>query len=192
MVDTIELESTSESEDSDEEIAARIEGRELLTPELAAALDRSKVSDRRAARILLTSVQALSTDKIVLSRSNLQRLRVDARAKIYTAVKSNFSATMPLTVHWDGKILPDYNNTDKFDRLPVLVSNLDMEKLQYTPMLPHGTGRAQAEAVRDALLDWNLAGRVVAMCSDTPTTNTGETNGAAVLIEELLDKPLVF
>ena len=29
----------------------------------------------------------------------------------------------PLTVHWDGKIMPDLQIDDKVDRLPILVTN---------------------------------------------------------------------
>ncbi|KAG0692666.1 hypothetical protein GWK47_027798 [Chionoecetes opilio] len=82
------------------------------------------------------------------------------------------SSLTPLTVHWDGKILPDCDGT-RVDRLAILVSGDGVQKLIGVPKLASGTGEAMASAVAEALDNWGLAERVVAMSFDTTAANTG-------------------
>lgn len=67
-----------------------------------------------------------------------------------------------------------------------------MKKLVGAPLLENGTGHAQAESVRDAMVEWKLQGKVKAKCSDSTMSNTGHTNGAANLLDGLLEEELLF
>ena len=78
------------------------------------------------------------------------------------------------------------------DRLPVLVSGFGVSQLLAVPLLESGTGANQAEAVVDALHEWNIADRVVAMSFDTTSSNTGQFSGACTLIQQKLEKDLLF
>lgn len=49
-----------------------------------------------------------------------------------------------------------------------------------------------ANAVSDALQEYGVSDLVVGLCCDTTASNTGEYNGAAVLIEHLLEKDLLI
>ena len=59
---------------------------------------------------------------------------------------------MPLTVHWDGKLLEDITGKETVDRLPVLISGLGVDQLLGVPKLLAGTGEAMASAVHE--LSW--------------------------------------
>ena len=57
--------------------------------------------------------------------------------------------------------------------------------------LPYGTGLQQAKAVVEALDDWDLKQKVVAMSFDTTSSNTGRKQGAYVMIEQELETDLL-
>ncbi|CAH0552503.1 unnamed protein product [Brassicogethes aeneus] len=79
----------------------------LITPHLAATLDRANISDRKATFIVTATLQSLGQNvaNIPLSRSSLRRARQNARAKLSTNIKNNLQAQGPFIVHWDGKLL---------------------------------------------------------------------------------------
>ena len=66
------------------------------------------------------------------------------------------------------------------------------EKLLGVPKLTKGTGAAMAEATVSALKDWNLKEKIVGMCFETTSSNTGIHTGACTLIEKQLHKNLMY
>lgn len=96
-----------------------------------------------------------------------------------------------LTVHWDGKILPDLFGRSKVDRIAVLVSCNGTFKFLGAPKIESGTGRNIADAVFNLLVEWGISERVVACSYDTTSSNTGPQIGACVLLEELLGRKLI-
>ena len=62
-----------------------------------------------------------------------------------------------------------------------------MSQLLKVAKLPNGTGLQQAKAVVEALDDWDLKQKVVAMSFDTTSSNTGRKQGACVMIEQELE-----
>lgn len=97
-------------------------------------------------------------------------------------------------VHWDGKMLMDFAGTEKVDRLPVIATYDGNEQLLGVPKLPSGKGKGQktAEAVYELLHEWKIVDRVQAISFDTTSTNTGVFNGAAILLEKLLQRDLFY
>jgi len=81
---------------------------------------------------------------------------------------------------------------DVVDRLPVVVSGTGVEQLLGVPKLPPGTGDDQATAAAKVLQDWGIFNRLCAMCFDTTSTNTGHRNGCCVLLEQNLEKDLLY
>jgi hypothetical protein len=59
------------------------------------------------------------------------------------------------------------------------------------PKLAAGTGASQAESTYAHLEDWNMTQKIVAMNFDTTASNTGEHNGACVLLEEKIGRNLL-
>ena len=165
----------------------------IVTPDLAMALDRGKISDRSAFMVLASTVNALGgdVDDVVLSRSTLQRERTALRKKIAEDIKQSFATDVPMTVHWDGKILEDITGCKKTERLPILVSAEGNSKLLAVPKLCSGKGIDIANAVIESLQDWNLENSVQATCFDTTASNTGNKQGACNIIESKLGRPLL-
>ena len=106
-------------------------------------------------------------------------------------IRETFNPQIPLTVHWDGKLLPALTGKDNVDRLPVLVSGGGMSKLLGVPKLPSGTGDAMAKAVIDCLDDWNIKARITALSFDTTSSNTGGKSGACTRIETMIGRDLL-
>jgi hypothetical protein len=106
-------------------------------------------------------------------------------------IKESFSCDTPFVVHWDGKILPDLTGSDHVDRLPVLVSGLNVSKLLGVPKLPAGTGPEMANAVVACLDDWQIKNQIKGMSFDTTSSNTGHKAGACTLIESVLGRELL-
>lgn len=96
-----------------------------------------------------------------------------------------------MTIHWDGKIMPDLTGIEKVERLPILVSTMGEKKLLEIPKITNGTGQIMAQAAYSAIQSWGLGNLVRAMCFDTTSSNTGRASGACILLEQLLGRPLL-
>ena len=90
-----------------------------------------------------------------INRSSIHRARLRLRQDISNRLKDNFDLGTPLTVHWDGKLLPDLTGKELVDRLPVLVSGRNTFQLHDVRKLESGTGEAQVAAVPQLLEDWD-------------------------------------
>jgi len=167
--------------------------KKLVTPNLSSGLDRTNVTDRAAMMIISETAKSLGHDinEFTLSVSSIRRNRRNHRKELATEILKSFSTDSPLTVHWDGKLLPDLTGSENVDRLPILVSADGKAQLLSVPKLPSGTGEAQAHAIFKALKEWNVQDSVEAMCFDTTSSNTGRINGACVIIEQLLCRDLL-
>lgn len=167
----------------------------IMTPDLAAFLDRNKVSDRAAVMIVGETAKSLGQDisTLTLNRSSIQRQRQHCRAECAEKIQQSFQPGGVLVVHWDGKLLPDLSGQEMVDRLPILVSSTDGDvQLLAVPKIPAGTGSAQARAVFDALNEWGITSNVQGLCFDTTSSNTGRKNGACVLLQQLIGRDLLY
>lgn len=168
----------------------------FITPKLVATLDKCKVSDRDAVRILIGTAEALGHDlsQLAISKSTIRNCRKQIRSETAINLKEKFQNILPqtITVHWDGKLLPSLTGKEKVDRLPVVITSTETEHLLGVPALQAGTGRQQAEAIIQLLKEWNLTDKVQALCFDTTATNTGRLQGACVILEQELGKDLLY
>ena len=82
-----------------------------------------------------------------------------------------YQHSVPLTVHWGGKIVPAADGSPAEYCFPVLVPGENVSKLLVVPGLPNGIGCAMAEAVLLALKDWDIKGRICALSFDTTASN---------------------
>jgi len=48
---------------------------------------------------------------------------------VASRLKSEFSTFVPLTVHWDEKLMEDLTGKEHVNRVPVLISGVDVEQL---------------------------------------------------------------
>lgn len=94
-------------------------------------------------------------------------------------------------IHWDTKILTDLTGEEKVDRIPVILSQRSGSQLLGIPKMNSGTGAESANAVFDLAVTWNIVNKIVAMVFDTTAANTGEYNGACVLLEKKIGRSLL-
>jgi len=80
----------------------------FVSPGLAAALDRTKVSDRNAAYIIAAAAESLghSSSALAINKETIRRSRRNHRERAAKEIRATFDPSCPLTVHWDGKMLP--------------------------------------------------------------------------------------
>jgi len=128
-----------------------------MTSGLAAALDRSGVSDRNAVYILSEAYVGQNPSHFVLSRSSVGHKRTDYQLNVVQKIKKHFHPNEPLTVHWDGKLVEDLVGKKHVDRLPILVSGHGISKLLGVPKLVSGTGEVVATAVFNTIADWGIS-----------------------------------
>lgn len=190
----------------------------IITPAIAANLDRTKSSLNDAMRIIASTSQALGKDlrNVNLSRSTKARHRNENRKKLAKIIKQKFNNKHPLTLHWDGKLLPNITGRvslkmpillihffyycvivftlgrEKEDRIAVLVSGDNVEQLLGVPKVERATGCLQAKAATSQLIDWNLRDSIGSLCFDTTSSNTGLKSGACVEIERELERNLLW
>ena len=106
------------------ELSANKKLKEVVTPELAAALDGTKTSDRNANFVIADTLKpvGLGSNELALSRQTVRRKRMEFRQSFADNLKESFKADIPLTVHWDGKMMSDIIGRDIVDRLLVVIS----------------------------------------------------------------------
>ena len=129
--DTLDKGNTSEVENiaaaaTSTSISTRKRARKnVITPSLAAALDRTKLSDRKATFVVAATAKSLghNLDELNVSHSTIRRARASVRTEYSRNLKEQFRTSAALVFHWDGKLLPDLRGKEQLvDRLPVIVS----------------------------------------------------------------------
>lgn len=70
-----------------------------------------------------------------INRDSIRRERIKARATFVSSLHEKFSANIPLTVHWDGKLMADLTSSSQVDRLAILASGQGVSQLLGVPKL---------------------------------------------------------
>lgn len=68
-------------------------------------------------------------------------------------LKKSFSPSVPLTFHWDGKLMVDLTGREKVDRLPILVSGDGIQKILAVPNLSDVKAKPTTAVVGDVLTE---------------------------------------
>ncbi|KAK3923591.1 Bifunctional protein TilS/HprT [Frankliniella fusca] len=100
-----------------------------------------------------------------------------------------------LSLHWDGKILPDFSSEEKVNRLPVLVAAINPggeEQLLGVPKVAGGDAGSEFDAIKVLINEWGVKDRIRAMGFDTTASNTGRHTGVCVRVERYLEKDLLY
>ena len=169
--------------------------RGIITKEVAAALDHVKLPDRGALYILGAVAQALGVDleDVALSRNTIQRALQETRSVVASLIKATFVVDSPVLLHWDSKLLPDISgNKEIVDRVAILITSGNIEKLLAVPKISCGTGQEQCNACIGALDDLQLRSKVQGLVFDTTSSNTGLHLGTCTLIEKALKRELIW
>lgn len=129
-----------------------------------------------------------------LSRSNLQRLRCQYRAKCAAEQRAALHNTdEPLTLHWDPiKVISLTNKNIEVERCPLVVTGKTTDQILGARIIAKGTGVLQAQELFARCEEWKCTERVRAACSDTTASNTGPDNGAFVKLEMALGRGIIY
>lgn len=93
-------------------------------------------------------------------------------------------------VHFDGKQLVS-SSRRKQEMLAVVVTGPNTEQILNCAFLRNGTAQAVAEQVLESLKAWDLTEFVRGKGYDTTNVNSGEKNGAGVILERFLGRKLL-
>ena len=129
--------------------------------------------------------------KLEINETTITRSGQKAKTTFVQHLKKKFYANEPLTVHWDGKLLQDSTSKQHVHCLPFLLSGSNIDKLLGVSKLTSATGEQQANAVADALQEWEVSEAVVSMCFDTTAANTGHQSSTCILLEQKLGRNLL-
>ena len=132
-----------------------------------------------------------------LSVSSIYRHRSNEREKLALKIKENWiSKEKPrfAILHWDSKLITHLSH-GKIERVAVLVSGgnqLQAPKLLGIPCATNSTGRSQKEAVMGLITSWSIQYNIIAVVFDTTASNTGVRNGSATLLQEEVERPVLW
>lgn len=157
-----------------EVLKSKVAKKNVITPELVSALDRTNTSDRNAMHIISSVLLSIGEDPegYNLSSSTIRNNRIKLRKDIAANVKNTFQNELCLVIHWDGKLFT--SGSLKEERLPIIASGVHIEQLLSIPAVDKGTGVKEAHAIYAVLKEWNLIDSVKAFCFDTTAVNTGK------------------
>lgn len=168
----------------------------VMSCKVVTVLDKCKISDRDAVHLVSALVETFGYNpaEMISSRSSIRRARQKLRIEKAGRIKTYFQGMTldAAVVHFDGKLFPDDTGTGKHDRLAIIITSGDVDKLLSVPILPDSTGREQAKAVYSELVEWELTEIVKGLCCDTTSSNTGRINGACTNLEQMLERPLLY
>lgn len=157
-------------------------------------MDRNKVSARATTGIIASTAHMLgiSPEELHISKSAVNCQRRKIHKEVATSIKEQFAPSAPLVVHWDSKLLPSLTGKQKEDRLAILVTGQDVDKLLAIPPLKDSKGVSQAEAVHDILQEWNLVKKVKCWDFDTTASTTGKVKGCRVVLQKKLNHYVLY
>ena len=166
-------------------------------PHFIASLDRTKTTPRQAMHIVAPALKAVGVDidAMSLSTSTIYRARKTVRKSLVQNQKELFVPNTPLVAHFDGKLLPDSDghSEELVDRMPIVVSGVNIEQLLAIPKLPKSTGDLMGKAVVQTLQNWKgVPDWLAGLCFDTTSSNTGIHTGAITVIQQMFNKRLLF
>lgn len=169
---------------------------------MSSVLDRTGISAPKFTLLCAAMAGAVGENimESTLSTSTCYRRRKIHRDMIVTIIKDDFisSSKSNLVLHWDGKKLQDTTNDDialskkKVERLAVVVSGIEVQKIITIAKTEDGSGVVTADAVYEHVADWNLLDAIIDICTDTTPANTGTTNGSVVLYQQLVNRNLLY
>src|SRR6218665_1861836 len=129
-------------------------------------------------------------DDVTLSKTSTRREAKRIRKEIANDILTSFNAPDNITLHWDGKIVPDDG-----ERLGVLIAGIpDYKegKLLGIPVISDGTSKTLADVTHSLAVQWKVTTSIVGLVFDTTATNSGRKRGACVQLENMLQKKLFY
>ncbi|XP_050521830.1 uncharacterized protein LOC126894684 [Daktulosphaira vitifoliae] len=109
----------------------------------------------------------------LIEKPNLPQLR--GKKNILTDKLAAAFDRCQCTIHWDGILFPSLSEHQLVERLPIFMSNNNIEQLLDVPKISSGSGQSQAVAIYAVLDKWGITDKVKSLCCDTTASNTVTT-----------------
>ncbi|ESO04332.1 hypothetical protein HELRODRAFT_191761 [Helobdella robusta] len=174
------------SDKSDEEVGCQ----QIPSESNCRNLDRTKTTYWKTMHIVALALKAvgINVDELTLSTSSLYGSRKAIRQSIGN--KNTFLPNTSLVVHFDGKLLPNFDGVN-IDCLPIVVSGKNVKKLIAIPKVG-GTGINIGTTIVQLLQNWEgVSNWLAGLCFDT-SSNTGIHTGAITIIQKSFNKHFLF
>ena len=131
------------------------------------------------------------------SYATVVRSRREVAKEIAHSCKEKWETPEFATLHWDSKLISNLTNAKHTEeRLTVVVGNADTIKLlgvpRYLPGMAQPTGDTIATLTTELLKAWQCQHAIVNMAFDTTASNTGHVTAACVMLQQHLDRPLLW
>ena len=152
------------------------------------------IRDRTAIAASVASSLGVDLEDTNISVSNAHEKAKKERIILSKTVKENFVCPARAALHWDGKTLKIKGNK-KSGRVCVYLSGVDNDKIKKLLAVPEAmsaTGKAEAEAVKKVLMDWQIKEQVVSVVFDTTASNSSGEVGACFHLETFVDSPVLW
>ena len=165
-----------------------------------ATATRFKISVRAHMALVASTVNAINGDieELPISPATTARHRKSAQMneaiQISSCIKQDMLGTLKV-VHWDSKItefLTTQGHKDQDVNAVVVSTPLGNGPVFLgAPVMKRGTGLSLAETTISVLKSWDCIDGLIAASFDTTSTNTGVKEGAALKIEQHLNKAIL-
>ena len=158
------------------------------------AADRLGLSHQQATAFLSSIINNSggNLDGIAVSTSTARISRATARAEGATSIKDSYTFLIG-QINFDGKLLGDLDGSfDKVNRLAVVAVQEEGNQLLCIDKTDDSTGKVEAATVKEALDDWGISDGIIASCFDTTSSNTGIYSSSTVLLQQHLNRQLLW
>ena len=123
-------------------------------------------------------------------RSAVTETASSVRESIKVKVEDKF-----LVLHFDGKTVEEVTGNRKLknERIAVVITapGLEEEQVLGVVIAPSSSGSDQEKVIIPVLQEWGVIQRIIALCCDTTSSNTGKWIGACMLLQKVLGKALL-
>lgn len=136
----------------------------------------------------------------VASLPTSKRHRKSAQTKLAQSIKEDFMVKhkdSKKVLHWDGKITQFLDEQGLvFQDCNAVVLSIPLSDIRPqfigAPVVEHATGQQLAAAAIHCVDEWDARDTIIAQVFDTTSANTGLHEGAAVHIENILERCLLW
>ena len=196
----IDVEEGDDMEVTDVDYNGNFKGKKCKKIDVMGAVsntgDRLGFSAREKAMFAASVVKSVgvAVEDTNISFSTASRKARQKRFETEEKIKKDFVKPDHVVLHWDDKILK-LRAGIKYDFICVYISGAHAEKvtkLLGVPETSSGSGKEQKEVVAEMMKKWEIFEEVTGLVFDTTSSNTGHEIGACKLLEEYLEKAVLW
>ena len=155
------------------------------------------ISERDCAIIAANVVKAcnINVEDTNISVGSSHYHRQKTRVLVAKDVRENLKIPEHCSLHVDGKMVKYKGSHENINRQAIVINNIGEEKFERVigaPASVNGTGRAEAEAVKEVLQKFCIQCEICSISFDTTATNTSADIGCVLILEQYIGRPVLW